>query len=158
VDFCQAVTGALIARVFAESVGQAGGAFLNDDQLSLTLTFSDGSLAHILYTSGGDASLPKERVEAHAGGATAVLDDFKSLECSRNGKVHRSRSLVKDKGHGAALEAFFEAVRTGGPPPVALRSLVETTLATFAAVESMGQGRAVDVAAQVAELWGEAPA
>jgi predicted dehydrogenase len=152
VDFCQALVGSAIARVQADSVMGASGAYRNDEQVQLTLGFEDGSLASILYTSGGDPSLPKERVEAHCAGASAVLDDFKVLEKVRGGKLKRARSLVKDKGHGAALDAFFDAVRSGGPPPIPLRSLVETTLATFVAVESMGSGQAVALASLVDEL------
>jgi predicted dehydrogenase len=156
IDFCQALTGAPLARVQADSVAGASGGFRNDDQVALTLSFADGSLATLLYTSGGDAALPKERVEAHCGGTSAVLDDFKALELVRGGKTKRSRSFTKDKGHFAALEAFFDAVRRGAPAPVPLRSLVETTLATFAAVEAMGSGRAVELGPWVREVLSDA--
>jgi hypothetical protein len=38
------------------------------------------------------------------------------------------------------LSAFFEAVRTGGPMPISLASLVATTRATLAVDDSLTNG------------------
>lgn len=52
-----------------------------------------------------------------------------------------SRSIrAPDKGQRAELDAFFEAVRTGGPMPISLASLVATTRATIAAELSLTSG------------------
>ena len=40
----------------------------------------DGSMATIIYTTMGHTGLAKERVEAYAGGISAVLDDYVSLK------------------------------------------------------------------------------
>ncbi len=156
VDFCCAVAGAEVTSVSARSVGTASGSFRNDDQFVMTVGLSDGSVASIVYTAGGDSSLPKEYVEVHCGGATAILEDFRTLQCVRNGKVKRSRSFIKDKGHGAALDAFLGAIRGGTESPISLRSIVATTLATFGARDQLGTGVTVDVRAATDALVGAA--
>ena len=47
----------------------------------------------------------------------------------------------QDKGQRAEMEAFVEAVRTGGPMPIGADSLLATTRATIAAGESLLSGR-----------------
>jgi hypothetical protein len=60
-----------------------------------------------------------------------------------NGK-HTKRSLTGiDKGQRAQLAAFVEAVRSGGPMPIALDSLVATTRATLAVGTSLAEQRPV---------------
>ena len=60
-----------------------------------------------------------------------------------NGK-HTKRSLTGiDKGQKAQLAAFVDAVRTGGPMPIALDALVATTRATLAVGTSLAEHRPV---------------
>ena len=68
------------------------------------LRFPDGSLATILYSAGGASGLPKEYLEAHSGGRSAVLDDYRQLDL-RDGRRHRRvRGRGGDKGHLAQFE------------------------------------------------------
>jgi predicted dehydrogenase len=153
VDLCAAITNSDVVRVQAESVSGARGSLRNEDQVVLSLKMGDGSVASICYASGGDPSLPKERLEVLCGGAAACLEDFRVLELVRGGKTKRATRLLRDKGHRAALDAFLRSVRTG-EPPISLRSLASTTLATLGAVEAMQSGAAVDVRGELEALLG----
>lgn len=53
--------------------------------------------------------------------------------------------LSVDRGHRGEVETLLMAIRNGGPPPVAFEEYVYTTLATFAAEESLKQGKPVEV-------------
>ncbi len=156
VDLAAFLVGAEVVRLTAQSVAEARAPLRNDDQVALTLQHADGSLSSLLYTSGGDPALPKERIELHAGGASGLIDDFKVFEGTRGGRTVRSRSLTKDKGHRGALEAFVAAVRAGGPSPTPLRGLVSVTLATFFAQEALGTLAPVELAPAVDALLGGA--
>jgi predicted dehydrogenase/threonine dehydrogenase-like Zn-dependent dehydrogenase len=116
------------------------------DDLVVTLTFDDGSIALIAYASGGNPRYPKEIFEAAAGGRTARLDNFRqaSVWKGRRRQVKRTFGGI-DKGQGAELQAFLAAVRTGGPMPIPLASLVATTRATHAVALSQSIGRPVKV-------------
>jgi predicted dehydrogenase len=64
------------------------------------------------------------------------------------------RTWQQDKGHAAEFAAFVERVSTGGPPLIALEELVNTTLASFAAVTAARKQRTVKLAVEYAEFWG----
>jgi len=50
-----------------------------NDNLSINISFEDGSLGTLLYIAIGNTKLPKERVEVHFANKSIVLDDFKAL-------------------------------------------------------------------------------
>jgi polar amino acid transport system substrate-binding protein len=133
IDFLSYLTGdAGIASVEARCAGRPAGPA---EDVSIQLGFDDGSIAQILYTAKGDAALGKERIEAHAGGASAVLDDFRELEVLSGGKRRKDRS--GGKGHKEELDALLAAVRAGGPSPIPLASILATTRATFRVHEAI---------------------
>jgi predicted dehydrogenase/threonine dehydrogenase-like Zn-dependent dehydrogenase len=104
------------------------------DNLVVTLRYPDGSTGVVTYATKGDRRYPKELFEVFGQGMAAKLDNFARSELWRGGKptVHRALGGV-DKGQRAELAAFLEAVRTAGPMPIALPSLMVTTRATIAA-------------------------
>ena len=142
VDFLTFLVGAPPVAVTAQTLPD-GGRYREDNAI-LTFIFPDGSLGTISYLANGAKSFPKERVEVFAGGRTAVLDDFRSLELVRDKQrqVIRSR-LRQDKGHRAIWEAFVAAIISGGPPPIPYEHLFGVTKATFAAVQALRCGQIV---------------
>jgi predicted dehydrogenase len=137
VDFLSFLTGdAEIESVEARCAGRPRGPA---EDVVIQLGFSDGSVGQILYTAKGDPSLGKERVEAHAGGASVVLDDFRSVEVVSGGK--RRKSTSGGKGHAEEIAALIAAVKAGGPSPIPLASLFATTLATLRVHEAISRAR-----------------
>ncbi len=126
-----------------------------DDEIALTMTFDDGSVGTVLYATGGDMVLGKERIEWFGGGRSAVLDDYRTLTLIADGRQTRKRAKP-DKGHRAEWETLVVAVRTGHPPPISIDEIVATHLATLAATESAHSGQSIDVAADIAAFWAEA--
>jgi predicted dehydrogenase len=100
----------------------------------VTLTFPNESIATILYGSESASSLGKELVEAHCGGRSGVLDDFKRLELSGGARARTIRSRNQDKGHRAQFVAFRQALE-GAPPsgPDPLDTMAVTLRALAAA-------------------------
>jgi predicted dehydrogenase len=119
-----------------------------EDDVVLTLTFADGSLGTLVYASGGDRGMPKERLEVLGGGRSAVLDDFTRLELFADGRTRRIGGPItatQDKGHAAELAAFVDAVKFGKPSPVDPEDAAHVTRVTFAAVESVRIGLPVQL-------------
>ena len=144
IDLVVDLVGAQVKRVYAQPLASTGG---SADDVILSLTFGDGSIATIVYASGGDRSLPKEYLEVFGGGWVAVLDDFRTLRLHAAGSASRSggRLARQDKGHTAELTAFVDAVRNGRPSPIDPQSSAHVTRVTFAAVESARSGLPVQM-------------
>lgn len=111
----------------------------SEDNVSMTFTFPDGSIGVVDYLANGDKSFPKERVEVFCGGTVAVLDDFVSLQITKEGKTKEER-LAQDKGWVNEWKAFVKAIREGDVLPIPYEQLIGVTKSTFAAVESLRAG------------------
>jgi predicted dehydrogenase len=118
------------------------------DNVAVTVTYDDGSVGVLLYLTRGGSRVPKEELEVYADGKTAQLHNFARLDVFE-GDGRRSRSARLDKGQRAEMAAFVEAVRSGGPMPIPVDSLFDTTLATLAVGESLRRAAPVDLA----EYW-----
>jgi predicted dehydrogenase len=148
VDFLIFLTGVLPIRVCTQRLPNSGR--YQDDSITISLEFADGSLGTITYVANGDKTFSKERVEVFGGGAVAVLDDFRRLELVRHGhrKVLKSR-LRQDKGHQGEWEAFVAAVRENGLPPIALQDIVAVSLTTFRIQEALRCGEPLKIETEV---------
>jgi predicted dehydrogenase/threonine dehydrogenase-like Zn-dependent dehydrogenase len=146
VDFLQFLTEANPVTVHANSLRPDGGEEIPEDNVTIQITFSDGSVGSILYAANGDKAFPKERVEAFGGGRAAALDNFRKLEMVKNGRRSAKRSWFKqDKGHAGELEAFTEGVRSEGASPISFESLVKTTLTTFRILDALRTGEPQEI-------------
>lgn len=145
IDLVQYLTGSLPIKVFAETISGDGETYLNEDNVVITLKLRDGSTASIVYVAKGDKSFPRERVEVFADGSVCVIDNFKSMVFTTGGKREKMKRFNVDRGHQAELSAFFTAIKEGKELPVEFEEYLYTTLATFAAVESINKGAPVAV-------------
>ncbi len=142
VDLARYLVGSPISTVHAAAAANPSGPA---EDLSVTMGFSDGSLATIVYTALGDISYSKELIEAYAGGAVISIDNFRTMQIASGGKVSNTSRKTQDKGFNGALKGFFAAVRGEGPPPIDEAELAETSIATIAIMESLQSGERVDL-------------
>src|SRR6185312_3623668 len=141
-DTLVALVGQPITSVYTQASSGSG------DDVVLSLEFEDGSIATVVYASGGDRSMRKEYLEVLGGGRSAVLDDFRTVRLHSAGSTRTTggRFAQQDKGHAAELAAFVHAVRSGGPSPLDPRVAAHVTRVTFAALESAHTGAPVRLA------------
>jgi predicted dehydrogenase len=142
VDWARSVIGSPIQSVTA--LGLPNGTKFAPDNIAVTLKFADGSVANLLYLANGDRSIPKEFFEVFCQGAIARLDDFRTLELARNGKIQKFKSL-QDKGHRGELQLTIEAVRDGKSSPISFEELVEVTEATFLVDQAIATGEVIQL-------------
>ncbi|WP_338702984.1 bi-domain-containing oxidoreductase [Streptomyces sp. Q6] len=123
-----------------------------NDDLQVVLRYPDGSTATLSYLTTGPSGLPKETLDLVADGRALRLDDFVRASVYADGGSGRRKWVssrlpkTRDKGQNAELAAFVRAVRTGGPMPVPLDSLVATTAATLAVQTALAGGAPVTLA------------
>ncbi len=136
VDFACWLAGALPERVDCTLRAEPDQPLAAAASFAVSLTFADGTLAAILYSSHGAPSAGKEYVEAHSAGRSAILDDFRSLRIFGKGRARRAGNRSRDKGHRAQLVAFRDGLDGGTafepPDPLATMGV---TLAALRAAE-----------------------
>ncbi|MET7733210.1 bi-domain-containing oxidoreductase [Streptomyces sp. NPDC005402] len=125
----------------ADPVSVYATATSGNEDLQVVLRYPDGSTATISYVTTGPSGFPKETLDLVADGRALRLDDFVRASVYGRKKWVSSRlPKARDKGQNAELAAFVKAVRTGGPMPVPLESLVATTAATLAVQAGLAGG------------------
>jgi hypothetical protein len=83
-------------------------------------------------------------VELYSQGRTVVLDNFrKTTAFGFKGFSGLKTSL--DKGHKNQFHAVIKKVQQGGEPLISFDSLINTSLATFGAIESLKERKWVDL-------------
>lgn len=137
VDLMQFLTGADPVEVSAVCVGSENGAVPPEDDVLIQLRFADGSIGTIGYFARGAKAVPKERVEVHGAGRSAVIDNFTRVELYAGGR--RSRRPCAGKGQAEELAAFVGGVRAACAP-IPLSSLLATSLTTIEALRSLREG------------------
>ena len=140
VDWARAVIGQPMRSLTAAAMPDAGR--YSGDNVTVAITFADGSIANLLYLSNGDRAVAKEYFEVFCGGGVARLDDFKVLSCSRGGKTQISKGR-QDKGHRRELELTIAAMKLGRAAPISFGELSEVTRAMFAIEEAIRSQRMV---------------
>jgi predicted dehydrogenase/threonine dehydrogenase-like Zn-dependent dehydrogenase len=137
IDVCSFLTGSTLADLKANAIKPGDHRYYQHDNVQMSLTYEDGSVAQITYTALGAPQHPKERVEVYAGGWVFTIDDYKRLVIlGPASKVIDYKAT--EKCHLEELISFSKWMRGEAGPPIELACMLETTLATFAAYEQIG--------------------
>ena len=140
VDWTRFVAGVPIVSVTANALPD--GNRYSRDNVAVSLSFRDGSIANILYLANGDKSVPKEHFEVFCEGSTACIRDFCVLELTRGGKTQRTKSR-RDKGHKSELERTVDAMRNGHQSPIPFEELMEVSEVTIAVEQAIVKGQPI---------------
>lgn len=116
----------------------------NTDNASILLKYENGSTGVINYFSNGSKKYPKERIELYTQDRTAVIDNWKTSE-GFGFKDFSRLSTSQDKGHQNQFNELIRSVKSNGPALIPFASIINTTMASFAAVESLRTGAWVNV-------------
>lgn len=130
VDFEMHLIDSLPERVFATRPNDS-----KDENVQITINFSDGSVGTILYTTLGDNSVPKEYIEIFGEGSVTTIDNFKS----------GFLNLKQKKGHAQELNAYANSILGGEPSPMDLREIAFTSMTTFEIRRSLKTRKPMDV-------------
>ncbi len=142
VDFLTFINGSLPVSVYATAMKEPNN--LND-VVTISLSYANGSIGNICYFANGDKGLAKERIEIHAHGNSAVLDDFKTVQFYMNGKKKEKKLLSQNKGQKAMITLFLDAILKGKEQPVPFAEILNASLTTFRIGESIRTGKCLPV-------------
>lgn len=81
------------------------------DNFSAHISFSDGSICSLVYTSLGHPALGKERMELFFDSKTITMDDYLTLRGYGTSRSFDQTVATQDKGHGKLMKKFFEGMK-----------------------------------------------
>jgi predicted dehydrogenase len=134
IDLITFLTGSRIKEICMNAMGINPG---NDtDNASILLKYENGSTGVVNYFSNGSKLYAKERIEVYSLGRTVVIDNFR-ITSGYGFKGFSKFKTQLDKGHKNQFRQLIHRVKTGGEPLVPFDEIVNTTRASFAALESL---------------------
>ena len=145
VDLITYLTGSKVVEVSMQAMGTDPEE--NTDNASIHLKYKNGSLGVINYFANGHKSYSKERVELYYQGKNLIMDNFRRLDGYGIGGGFTSKILKtkQDKGHHKQFELLTKRWKEGGEPLIPFAEIVNTTRATFAAIESLKQRKPIKI-------------
>lgn len=111
----------------------------NTDNATILLKYENGSTGVINYFSNGSKAYAKERIEVYSQERTAVIDNFR-ITTGYGFKGFSKLKTSLDKGHKNQFKLLIDTVKNGGQSLIPFDTLINTTKASFAAIESLKKG------------------
>ncbi|MBS1509700.1 MAG: bi-domain-containing oxidoreductase [Bacteroidetes bacterium] len=143
IDLMQYFTGAEPVKVYASAINTVNDKITSEDNISVVINFSNGSVGNLTYLANGDKSMPKELIEVFGAGNIGMINDF------RDGALHKGNKITKlkssGKGHKEEVDAFLQAVNNGTASPISFRSICLTTVTTFKILDSLYTGQPQEI-------------
>ena len=138
IDIFQYLTDAYPESVFTESISGDTGKYLKEDNVCITIKFSDGSVGTIIYASTGTKAFSRERIEIFGEESAVIIDDFRELITFKGSKKRRTKKFVQDVGYVSELDYFINSNFTDSE--LLFNHSIYTALATFKTKESLEKG------------------
>lgn len=142
IDLITYLTGSSVISVCMNAMGTQP--LDNTDNASILLKYENGSTGVINYFSNGSKSYQKERIEIFSQERTAIVNNFRVTEAYGFKGFSKLKTSI-DKGHFNQFKLLTERVKSGGTPLIPFEEIINTTKASFAAVESLKNGGWVKV-------------
>ena len=116
----------------------------NTDNASILLKYENGTNAVINYFANGSKAYAKERVEIFHQERTLIMDNWRNLKGYGFRNFTTSRSS-QDKGHQNQFNKLIDGIQNGGSQIIPMDEIINTTKASFAAIESLKTGTWVNI-------------
>lgn len=142
IDLCTYLSGSKVKAVCMNALGKQPNE--NTDNASILLKYENGTNAVINYFANGSKSYSKERLEVFSQERVLIMDNWRKLK-GYGFKGFKSKSTSQDKGHANQFNYLVERIQQGGEPLIPFDEIINTTKASFAAIQSLKEGRWVEV-------------
>lgn len=137
IDLCSYIAGCKVVSVCMNAMGVNPEE--NTDNATILLKYENGTNAVINYFANGSKSYAKERIEVYSQERVFVIDNWRKLQAF-GVKGFSKKSGTMNKGHKDEFALLNERMLGGGAPLIPVDSIVNTTKASFAAIESLKNG------------------
>lgn len=142
IDLISFLTGSKVKAVCMNAMGVNPEE--NTDNANILLKMENGSTGVINYFANGSKAYSKERVEVFSQERTFIMDNFRRTEAF-GVKGFSKLKTAMDKGHKIQFHRLIQTVQKGGDTLIPFDSIVNTTRASFAAIQSLKENRWIEV-------------
>ena len=142
IDLISFLTGSKVKSVCMNAMGTNPEE--NTDNASILLRYENGSTGVINYFANGSKAYSKERVEVYSQERTLVMDNFRETK-GYGVKGFSKLKTSMDKGHKNQFHRLIKTIQSGGDALIPFESIVNTTQASFAAIQSLKENRWVEI-------------
>lgn len=142
IDLISFLTGSKVKAVCMNAMGTAPEE--NTDNASILLKYENGSTGVINYFANGSKAYAKERVEVFSQERTLIMDNFRETK-GYGVKGFSKLKTSMDKGHKNQFHKLIKAIQSGEEALIPFESIVNTTMASFAAIQSLKENRWVEI-------------
>ncbi len=142
IDLCTYFAGSHVVSVCMNAMGTNPDS--NTDNAFILLKYGNGTSAVINYIANGSKKYPKERIEVHSGQRTLILDNWRELRGYGIKGFNKLRTS-QDKGHALQFKLLIESLVNGGKSIIPFADIVNTSKASFAAIQSLKENRWVEI-------------
>ena len=142
IDLISFITNSQVVSVCMNALGQHP--MVNSDNATILLKYENGTNAVINYFANGSKAYSKERVEIYHQERTLIMDNWRKLT-GYGFKNFSSASSGQDKGHQSQFSLLIESVTKGGKQVIPFDQIINTTKASFAAIESLKNGTWINI-------------
>jgi predicted dehydrogenase/threonine dehydrogenase-like Zn-dependent dehydrogenase len=142
IDLCTFLAGSKARAVCMNSMGTDSQE--NTDNASILLKYDNGTNAVINYFSNGSKAYSKERIEVYNQEKTLILDNWRILK-GYGTKSFSGKKNKLDKGHRNQFRLLVESIQKGGQPIIPFDEIVNTTKASFAAIQSLKENHWIEI-------------
>jgi predicted dehydrogenase/threonine dehydrogenase-like Zn-dependent dehydrogenase len=142
IDLISFLTNSKVVSVCMNALGQHP--MDNSDNATILLKYENGTNAVINYFANGSKAYSKERIEVYHQEKTLVMDNWRKLT-GYGFKNFSSASSVQDKGHQSQFNLLIDSITQGGSQIIPIDQIINTTKASFAAIESLRNGTWINI-------------
>ena len=111
-DIFTQLTGAEVEDVHAKPVALSDDTHSRNENFSVSMAFSDGSIGSLIFTSLGSSAYPKETLQVYVDQTVYNLTDYSHLERMGLGEETLWKG-EQDKGHSEQIGEFVDALISG---------------------------------------------
>ena len=144
VDTLVYLTGSLPMRVYAEQVSSDNTSIPNEDIVTISIKFQNGSIGRIDYYANGGKSMSKEYCEVFTNGESYIMNNFESVEIFKS-KSKDEKKFNGEKGINKEVIETIESIQKGQDMPISFEEIYFTTKTTFAILESLSKAQAITI-------------
>jgi len=143
-DFAAWLAGSEPRRIYAEKINSRDPSIVDDNNISCVISYEDGSVLSLTYTTIGHDGYPKEKIEVFMDSGVAAIDDFKELVVSGLG-IPGEKLTRTEKGQFELLEKYGKLLKGGDPKDIpTVLDGAKATICALKASESLRTAKPQD--------------